>query len=66
MKKLPLELADYLRAAPRSELDLEAAKMLEQMFEICEAAREMVRAKTHEHSRAAYAEMVALIKGDKK
>ena len=66
MKKLPLELADYLRAAPRGEEDLLAAKMLEQMFEICEAAREMVRAKTHEQSRAAYAEMVALVKGGKK
>lgn len=56
------ELADYLRHLPRDDRDLEAAKMLEAMSEVYEVAKEMVFARTHEHSRAAYAEMIDLIK----
>lgn len=57
------ELANYLRHLPRDERDLEAAKMLEVMSEVYEVAKEMVFARTHEHSRSAYAEMIDLIKG---
>lgn len=57
------ELASYLRHLPRDEKDLEAAKMLEIMSEVYEVAKEMVYARTHEHSKAAYAEMIDLIKG---
>ena len=57
------ELADYLRHLPRDERDLEAAKMLETMSQVYEVAKEMVFARTHEHSRAAYSEMIDLIKG---
>lgn len=57
------ELANYLRHLPRDEKDLEAAKMLEIMSEVYEVAKEMVYARTHEHSKAAYAEMIDLIKG---
>lgn len=57
------ELANYLRHLPRDEKDLEAAKMLEIMAEVYEVAKEMVFARTDAHSRAAYAEMIDLIKG---
>ena len=65
MRKKAYELALKLRESPRDDDDLVAAKMLEQLSEVYELACEMVRAKTHEHSRAAYAEMVDLIKGKK-
>ena len=48
---------------PRSEDDLEAARMLEKMAQVYDVACEMVFARTNEHSRAAYAEMIDLIKG---
>lgn len=57
------ELASHLRHLPRDEHDLEAARMLEVMAEVYEVAKEMVFARTHEHSKAAYAEMIDLIKG---
>lgn len=65
MRKKALELANKLREAPRDDDDLLAAKMLEQLSEVYELSCEMVRAKTNEHSRAAYSELVDLIKGKK-
>lgn len=62
-KSKALDLAAYLRNLPRDEKDLEAAKMLEEMAEVYEVAKEMVFARTHEHSKAAYSEMIDLIKG---
>ena len=48
---------------PRTEADLEAAKMLRHLGRVYEVAYEMVWAKSHEHSKAAYVEMIDLIKG---
>lgn len=56
-------LANALEEMPRTEMDLEAAKTLRELGRIFEVAREMVMARTHEQSRAAYAEMIDLIKG---
>lgn len=56
-------LANALEEMPRTEIDLEAAKTLRELGRVFEVAREMVMAKTHEQSKAAYAEMVDLIKG---
>lgn len=56
-------LANALEEMPRTELDLEAAKTLRELGRVFEVAREMVMAKTHEQSKAAYAEMIDLIKG---
>jgi hypothetical protein len=56
-------LADKLRHTPRDEHDLEAARLLERMALVYDVAQEMVFARTNEHSRAAYAEMIDLIKG---
>ena len=56
-------LANALEEMPRTELDLEAAKTLRELGRVFEVAREMVMARTHEQSRAAYAEMIDLIKG---
>jgi hypothetical protein len=56
-------LASVLEELPRTEADLEAAKMLRHLGRVYEVAYEMVWAKTHEHSKAAYIEMIDLIKG---
>ena len=57
------ELADYLDDNARSELDTEAATALRKYSRLFGVAHEMVMAKTHEHSKAAYIEMIDLIKG---
>lgn len=58
-------LANALEEMPRTEIDLEAAKTLRELGRVFEVAREMVMARTHEQSKAAYAEMIDLIKGKK-
>lgn len=62
-KHKAMRLADKLRNMPRDEDDLEAAKMLERMALVYDVAVEMVFARTDAHSRAAYSEMIDLIKG---
>lgn len=56
-------LANALQQTPRGEDDLEAASLLRQLSRVYEVAHEMVYAKTHEQSKAAYCEMIDLIKG---
>jgi hypothetical protein len=43
----------------------EAAAMIRRLDEISSIAREIVVAKTNEHSKAAYSELVDIIKGKK-
>jgi len=57
------ELADYLDDNARSELDNEAAAALRRSSNLFRVAHEMMTAKTHEASKAAYCEMIDLIKG---
>jgi hypothetical protein len=57
------KLADYLDDHARSELDNEAAALLRELGRVYAVAREMVYARTHEHSKSAYVEMIDLIKG---
>lgn len=57
------KLADYLLDNARSEIDTEAALMLRKLGRVYDVAYEMVWAKTHEHSKTAYLEMMDLIKG---
>lgn len=57
------ELADYLDDHARSELDNQAAAALRKYSALFKVAHEMVTARTHEHSKAAYCEMIDLIKG---
>lgn len=56
-------LADLLMDSARSEIDLDAAKLLRQLGRTHSVAHEVVRAKTHEQSKAAYAELVDLMRG---
>lgn len=63
VKHKAFRLADKLRHLPRDEDDLEAARLLERMAQVYDVAAEMVLARTDAHSRAAYAEMIDLIKG---
>lgn len=62
MKKVE-QLALYLDDHARSPQDNEAASALRRLWRVYEVAHEMVHAKTHEHSKAAYVEMIDLIKG---
>lgn len=62
MKKFT-ELADYLDDHARSPLDNDAAAMLRKLGRVHQVAYEMVWARTHEQSKAAYIEMIDLIKG---
>lgn len=57
------QLADYLDDNARSELDNEAATALRRFSDLYKVAHEMVNARTHEQSKAAYLEMIDLIKG---
>lgn len=57
------KLAEYLLNNARSELDIEAATLLRKLGRVYDVAYEMVKARTHEHSKAAYVEMVDLMKG---
>lgn len=52
-----------LRDRARDEDDLRAASMLEKLEIIRLAARDVVKAKTHEQSMAAYAELVDIFQG---
>jgi hypothetical protein len=61
--KNPETLAVYLEDNARSEMDNEAAVSLRRLWRVYEVAYEMVWARTHEHSKAAYVEMIDLIKG---
>lgn len=63
IKRRAFELAEHMRILPRGPEDLEVAKMLEQMGVICDAARDVVLANTHEQSKAAYSELVTIFKG---
>lgn len=57
------QLAEYLDDNARNELDNAAAAALRKYSVLFKVAHEMVSAKTHEHSKAAYVEMIDLIKG---
>ena len=57
------QLADYLDDNARGEMDNEAAIALRKFSDLFKVAHEMITAKTHEHSKAAYCEMIDLIKG---
>lgn len=57
------QLAEYLDDNARNELDNAAAAALRKYSRLFKVAHEMVSAKTHEHSKAAYVEMIDLIKG---
>jgi hypothetical protein len=57
-------LANNFREMPRSESDLEAANVLTELARVYEAAYDMMTAKTHEQSKAAYNEMLKLIKNE--
>ncbi len=56
-------LADMLLDRARDEYDTEAAALLRRLDRVHQVAYEMVWAKTHEQSKAAYIEMIDLIKG---
>ena len=57
------ELADYLDEYARGDMDNQAAQALRKYSALSKVAHEMVTAKTHEGSKAAYCEMIDLIKG---
>ena len=56
-------LARMLENSARSSDDIEAAKMLRHLAHGYSLSREVVLAKTHDHSKAAYAELIDYIRG---
>jgi hypothetical protein len=60
-----MELAEHLLHMPRDEHDVQAATMLRELIVVYELAREMVYAKTHQHSQACFSELIDVIKGKK-
>jgi hypothetical protein len=63
IRRRAIRLANALEEAPRTENDLETAAILRQLVRVHEVAHEVVLAKTHEASKAAYCELIDLIKG---
>ena len=63
MRKRVEKLCEHLETLPRGPEDLEAARLLRDLAQVYEVAREVVMAKTHEHSKAAYSELVDIFKG---
>ena len=63
IRRRAIRLANGLEEAPRTENDLEIAAILRQLVRVHEVAHEVVLAKTHETSKAAYCELVDLVKG---
>jgi hypothetical protein len=63
VRKRVEKLCEHLETLPRGPEDLEAARMLRDLAKVYEVAREVVMARTHEHSKAAYAELVDMFKG---
>jgi hypothetical protein len=63
IRRRAIRLANGLEEAPRTENDLEIAGVLRQLVRVHEVAHEVVLAKTHEASKAAYCELVDLVKG---
>lgn len=55
--------AERLLDRARDEHDIKAAELLRKFGRLHAVAREMVYASTHEQSKAAYVEMIDLIKG---
>lgn len=63
MRKKVEKLCEHLETLPRGPEDLEAARLLRDLAQVYEVAREVVMAKTHDHSKAAYAELVDIFRG---
>lgn len=63
MERVANQLADRLLDRARDEVDLDAATLLRKLGRTHAVAHEVVRAKTHEQSKAAYAELVDLMSG---
>ena len=57
------QLADLLLERARDEHDIEAARLLRKFKRSHDVAREVVKASTHQQSKAAYAELVDLMRG---
>jgi hypothetical protein len=63
VRKRVEKLCEHLETLPRGPEDLEAAWMLRDLARVYEAAREVVMAKTNEHAKAAYDELIDIFKG---
>lgn len=63
IEQLANQLADRLMDRARDEVDLDTAVLLRKLGRVYAVSKEVVRAKTHEQSKAAYAELVDLMSG---
>jgi hypothetical protein len=58
-------LASNLEDRARDEDDLKSAKMLRELYRVFDAARDVVLARNHQQSMAAYAELRDMFQGKK-
>lgn len=65
MRSVAEDLAEWLESQPRGQLDLDAALFIRKMERVYAAAYDMVYARNDVASKAAYADMVDIIKGKK-
>lgn len=65
MRSVAEDLAEWLESQPRGQLDLDAAVFIRKMERVYAAAYDMVYARNDVASKAAYADMVDIIKGKK-
>lgn len=63
MRSVAEDLAVWLESKPRGQLDLEAALFIRKMERVYAASYDLVYARTDVASKAAYAELVDIIKG---
>lgn len=65
MRTVAEDIAEWLEMNPRDKMDLDAAALIRKFERVYAAAFDMVYARTDIASRAAYAELVDLLKGKK-
>lgn len=65
MRSVAEDLAEWLESQPRGQLDLDAAMFIRKMERVYAAAYDMVYARNDIASKAAYADMIDVIKGKK-
>ena len=63
IKKKAYDLAKFVEDTATDPLHSEAAKMMRKLADIADVAHEMVNARTNDHSRDSYKNMIELIKG---
>ena len=63
VRKKAYDLAKFIEDTATDPLHSKAAKMMRKLADIADVSTEVVRAKTHDHSRDSYKRLVEMING---